>query len=524
METVLSAIIIGLVAFSAVLSIGSSITIFVVGLFCSVILLFVLLKNRNNESLNNTDHCLLEAHDQSKAFLFPLFFFVIILGSSFFYWFAYYPGGFNLDAYGQWMQAHGDLPYNDWHPVISTLLIQLCLRIVDSFDFYICIQIILFAASLSGLFYTMQKNGIPRLVLLGISFYIGLVPSIGLNTICMTKDVQFTILLINLYHCYISVFFSGGQWLKKIHHLALMCILSVLAMTVRHNGILFVLPAFALLMICYRKQFIRIGIAALITVLCFYTIKGPVYRMLQVEPHSNVVGESVGIPMAILANALVFDPENIPEDVHQFLNEIASDEEWKEHYYTGEWDSCKWDFGGTELLQGESAFRILKYAGRTIVACPQASYESVRANTRIVWEPFVSNVDWIPEEYIAENDVGIIGHSVPILHSVAEVIKKISMLPILSVTIWNTGAQIDAVLLVYWLKDRCKDRKKLLFFVPLICYNLGTMLLLAGPNQRYFYCNAVLFLPIITLILCRNNHDLQRNDDEEEKKSKKLPL
>lgn len=77
METVLSAIIIGLVAFSAVLSIGSSITIFVVGLFCSVILLFVLLKNRNNESLNNTDHCLLEAHDQSKAFLFPLFFLLL---------------------------------------------------------------------------------------------------------------------------------------------------------------------------------------------------------------------------------------------------------------------------------------------------------------------------------------------------------------------------------------------------------------------------------------------------------------
>ena len=49
--------------------------------------------------------------------------FLFILAGGMLYWLAYYPGGFNLDAYGQWDQVHGIQKLNNWHPVLTTGLL-----------------------------------------------------------------------------------------------------------------------------------------------------------------------------------------------------------------------------------------------------------------------------------------------------------------------------------------------------------------------------------------------------------------
>ncbi len=80
--------------------------------------------------------------DESSSFLVPALAALIVLFSSSLFWFAYYPGFFNLDADGQWLQVHGLIPYSDWHPLGSTLLIQLVLSIHDSLEFYIAVQLV----------------------------------------------------------------------------------------------------------------------------------------------------------------------------------------------------------------------------------------------------------------------------------------------------------------------------------------------------------------------------------------------
>ena len=65
--------------------------------------------------------------------------------------------------------------------------------------------------------------------------------------------------------------------------------------------------------------------------------------------NEQVLPEAAGIPMAILGNELVNSPNTIDDETHSFLNSIASDEEWKQNYYTGEWDSVKWNFGGINV-------------------------------------------------------------------------------------------------------------------------------------------------------------------------------
>jgi hypothetical protein len=223
--------------------------------------------------------------------------------------------------------------------------------------------------------------------------------------------------------------------------------------------------------------------------------------LLNVEPHENVVGESVGVPMAILGNAMVNDQENIPDDVREFLLEIAPIDDWEYYYYIGEWDSCKWEFGDGDLLKDESITNILHYTLETAISCPKTTYQSIRENTRIVWEAVVTNPDWVPTNYIEENDMGISSQAVPLLRGFIENIKSISLLPVISNVVWNTGFGIIAILVIFCIRYRTVETRKILMFLPLFIYDFGTMVLLAGPNQRYFYCNAVLYIPIILVLL-----------------------
>ena len=118
-------------------------------------------------------------------------------------------------------------------------------------------------------------------------------------------------LIMNVTACMIRIIQTKGLWLIKPGHIVLLSCLLGLASLVRHNGILFVFSALLLLMLLYSSQLRRVMITALITILIVFTIKFPVSVLLNVEPHDNVKGEIIGIPMGIMGNALISDPEHI---------------------------------------------------------------------------------------------------------------------------------------------------------------------------------------------------------------------
>ena len=52
-----------------------------------------------------------------------------------------------------------------------------------------------------------------------------------------------------------------------------------------------------------------------------------------------------------------------------------------------------------------------------------------------------------------------------------------------------------------WFSRVWRRDKNFLYVVPVIFYNLLTMLLLCGPSHRYFYFNNVIFFPVLLLML-----------------------
>lgn len=429
--------------------------------------------------------------------LIPIAYFSIVLLTSFVYWLGYYPGGFNLDACGQWLQAHKLIQYNDWHPFVSTLWIQFILWIYDSFDFYIVLQIIFFSAAVSFLLHSIQHRGIDYRLLCFIALYIGINPAIGLNTINMTKDTQFTILIVMLTGIFFRILSSDGKWLKSKIHFVEMLFLTIAIMLVRHNGFLFIIPTYlglALSNKALRGMAIKTCIAVLVITI---VIKGPIATMINVQKHDNLLGEVVGVPMGMMANALVSDEENIPENVHTFLNNIADDNAWSNNYMLGEWDSCKWEFGGIELLKDYTAPELLKYTYDSILKCPQACYEAFRINTQLVWMPFATSLSWIPDICVEENEFDIYYSPISPFNEITGFMERISCVPMISFAFWNCGFFL-AILIITWLLDKeFTKRQNILLLLPIFVYTISTMLLLSGPNQRYIYFVMVLTPPII---------------------------
>lgn len=441
---------------------------------------------------------------QSSPALPPLAFFAVafsvVLCGQLLYWFSYYPGGFNLDAYGQWDQIHGLQHLNNWHPVLTTGFYWLITRLNDSFAFCILVQLILFSASVAYLLLVLQCLHIRDTLLIAVAFCITLNPAVSLNNVCLFKDVPFTIIVVWITVVLIRIVMSGGKWMDRMLHRILLVTLLVMAAMIRHNGIFYILPLLICLLLLYKKQRLRIFAMSFTLLALLTAIQGPLFDALSIEQHSNVTGESVGIPMAAMANVYLSDPENTPEGVESFLLSIASEEEWREHYVLGEWDSCKWEFGGIELFKDNSIKEFIPLFFKAVIAAPEAAYQAVRENTRVVWQVF-GNAEWDTWVYVEDNDYGIESMPNPKCKIITENLLTASLTSVGTACCWNIGVPNLMLIMMSWESAARRKYQNLLYVVPIVAYNLLTMLLLCGPSHRYFYFNAVIFTPILLAML-----------------------
>lgn len=424
--------------------------------------------------------------------------FLIILIGHFFYWLAYYPGGFNLDALGQWDQAHGLMQLNNWHPVLTTAIYWILTRIVDNLAFCIGIQLIAFSGSVVFLLSELVQRKVRKVFLWFVVLFTALNPAIAMNNVCLIKDVPFTILICIIFGYYLKIDRTNGEWLESILNVCILCILLIMLMMVRHNAIFFTIPFVIFTMLIYRKQLKQIVVVLIMSFGIVAILEGPVFSMLHIEQHSNVIGESVGIPMAAMVNALLNDSNNCPEETRQFLLNIATEKEWEEHYIVGEWDSCKWVFGGIELLKEEKLTDIISLSIKTFIKCPNAIYSSVRENTRVIWQ-VIGKSEWTTWIYIEKNDFGIIEEYNPWCRNVILDIKSLSKQVPLNIFSWEIGSSIVAFFICLIRLCRAGRVKSGVFIIAILFYDFMTMCLLCGPSFRYFYLNLVLVVPILAL-------------------------
>jgi len=435
---------------------------------------------------------------------------------------ANYPGGISTDNVDQWMQVQSG-EYNNWHPAIHSMMIWLITRIVDNYAFVLRVQIFLFSLMCGYLAATLVSWGIKvRWILVFLFVLISPRTTYGIMLYAW-KDNALTILLLCLTAYMINIVLSDGLWLKKWYNILGFSIIFALASMVRHNGIFFTAPLllFIFLFIRKAKLFTLITVAA--SLLVVYGITNWLYPKANVEyPEEQTYVESVGLPMTILGGVLVNKPEALDDETKTFLYNIASDQQWRRNFRTGNFNSVKFLYPRhKEAIMEIPPKQLLEMTWQAVKNAPDESLNEFIALTRFVWDPF----DWNNNVIIWNNETAR-----GILYSRAEIdaiqpiketyiqrnkiLKEVTDLITPNHILTSIGLNMLLLLLAgFYSLNRNHGYKALFLFAPSIAYNIGTMLLLCGPDWRFFHFNTVITLPLIIVLLTKNINSIEENEN-----------
>ena len=412
---------------------------------------------------------------------------------------ACWPGGVSYDASNQWRQAHSG-EFNNWHPVFHTLLIWLVTRVRDSYPFAVCMQIAAFSAAMAYLTATLHRRGAPAWLALGAHALVCASLPVRNTLMYLGKDSAMTAAVLVLAAQTVQMLHTRGAWLKRPRNAVCFGLTLAAATLLRHNAILWTLPLLICARLCFPWGRRGAALAAGVTVLTLVLVRGPLYGALDVVYPDNTTEESVGISMTILWDVRAQAPEVLDDETSAFLASLAEDGKWEDIYQLHRYNSIKFTYD-RELIAGRSVTDILSMAGRAALAEPRLAFETVNAVTGLVWDVTGQNRGY--ETVSNSGDLPLYGRAT--LNRLGQAALAVIDAPRAWTPVrWlteNIGAQLLMMLLVALWALRRRGVDVLALALPVLCYDLGTMLLLCGDDARFFQCSMAVCIPCMLAML-----------------------
>lgn len=413
-------------------------------------------------------------------------------------WFAaYYPGSFSVDSINQYGQALSGT-YDDWHPFLHTLIFfTIPLKLTGHVASIVLFQIIYFAGVLAYFDISISRYFGIKAALIA-NAYIILNPYTGGIATYPWKDVGFSIMALLIGVCVFNIYYSKGLWLRKPWNVRVLAAALVLCTIFRHNAILYTFfVVLSLWAYCEKKICFRLTV---LTVILLVVIKGPVYRMFDVEKPGERHVETMGMPLTIMANVAKEGAEELNQTTKDFLFKIAPQEVYKERYQTGDFNSIKWSGADTSIVEDTSVMGILSMTGECLLKYPVSSAKAFFMLTDVVYA-LEGDIEGDILPGVTGNDYGIELTGVEKLRALLDNYKWAFHSSSLRF-FCHIGSTL--FLMLAFMLGRCSfadksDRKKWLLCVPILIYDLGTMLFLTGPDSRFFFVN-FLVCPLVLLI------------------------
>ena len=387
----------------------------------------------------------------------------------------FYPGGFSPDNVSQYAQASGQINYNDWHPVLHTLIFYtLPLKITGGWiGSIVLFQIIIFSSAFAYTICVLAEYGNIKYAKL-ITIYTLISPaSLGFLLFPM-KDSAFAIASMLLMTFTARIYFSRGEWINSTKHIILFAVILAAATIFRHNAILFTLPLL-FCVIFYARKFRRVLLPVIFIALVLF-VKMPLYSSLNVEKPGYRQFETLGIPIAVIAEAADKTPERLDDDIVAFAQNLDKDK-----------------------VEEMGYARILEMSMRCVKASPMVCLKKVLDVTDMVYGIagiFIGGN--VP--YIRENSYGLDMKGISFLQRLYWCYSYGTML-LLKHIFWHLGVLHLALIVMFLAKA---SLRKLFILLPMFIYNFGTMLLLKIDDFRFFYYS-LLIAPLLILILLQED-------------------
>ena len=387
----------------------------------------------------------------------------------------FYPGGFTPDNVEQYAQAAGLIGYNDWHPVLHTLIFYtLPLKISGGWLGSIILwQIILFSSAFAYTLCVLTKYGNVRYTKLVMIYTLISPATLGFMLFAL-KDTAFAIASMLLMTFTAQIYFTRGAWLDNIKHVVVFALILSAATIFRHNAILFTLPLL-LCTIFYAKRLHRF-LLPVIFVTALLVVKMPLYSWLDVQKPGYRQFETLGIPLAIITEAADKTPERLDQDIIDFVSDLDRDK-----------------------VEETGAVSILKMSWRCVKASPMVCIKKVLDVTDMVFGIagiFIGGN--VP--YIRENSYGLKMKGIHFLQRIFWCYSYGTMM-LMKHIFWHLGVLHLAVIIMLLTHFSIQ---KMCIVLPMFIYNYGTMLLLKIDDFRFFYYS-MLIMPVIFLILLRTD-------------------
>jgi hypothetical protein len=428
-----------------------------------------------------------------SGFCFTSFFILFLIN---------FPGGITTDNESQWGQIQA-FTFNDWHPALHTFCLWLLTRLINHYGFIIFCQIALFSVSLGVLIATMEAWGFSRRVQICMTLFFAVNPMVKNILMFAYKDTAFTIILVFTVVSLINIYFSRGKWLLQFKNIVKISACIALLSIVRHNGILFTIPLVLMLLIFYGVKNPRSLLIIPVSVLFIFLVRLPLYSALKVKYPNNTYTETVGVPMTIMCDVFVKNPDALPREARKFLADFDRESFWAEQYEPGNFSSVKGKFDDARIIATVPKAEFFRMFAGTVLSDPYNSFKAFRNHSAFVWELFTAENIFISAPWKRD------------LERETNPVKKTAMY--LSVFFDNT---ITAVLPLGWILARNgwhmlmlilagllalyrTGIKSLLLVLPVVFYTFSTMMLLSASDLRYFQFNAVIALPLSLALLSK---------------------
>lgn len=425
----------------------------------------------------------------------------------FFLWFlGCYPGSFSPDSISQYTQAvTGN--YNDWHPAWHTLLFfTIPLKITGGWTASIVLFQILLFSLLAGYFaLTVFELAGRRYMIISTAFIV-LNPYSLQIVMYPWKDVAFAMAAACAMLYAVRIYATDGAWCSKIRNLLLLSFMLVSATLFRHNGILFTFfLLFALFFFMPKKRWLLL--TTMLAVL-FAGIKLPLYSCLKVEKPGGRTQESMGLPLSVIVNVAKTHPNTLNEETALFVDELMTPQpDWKSAHSIYGFNSVKFRGVNTDVIEEKGAFGIMCMMFHCFISAPFSSLRAILGLTI----PVYGDIPCSAVSYINENSLGIVYRGISPIRFLSNRYFLLFYKSPLRYVFLCIGSTILVMLAFVLFKTDFKNRadwKRILLCVPVFTYNFGTMLLLSGPDVRFFYVS-FLVCPLVVLIMGMNRKQRQ---------------
>ena len=419
---------------------------------------------------------------------------------------AYYPGSFSPDSIKQYGQALSG-SYIDWHPAWHTILFfTIPLKIFGKPAAIVILQNIYLALILGYMAVTIAEIWNIKATILSIA-YIVLNPYVGYIMLYPWKDVAFALggLLCSIIAVKLVL---KRKETNKLWKLIAFGILLSWTTIFRHNAILFTAPLIAVLAFHVDKRtWLKVFAAFAVSL---FVIKVPLYSALNVEKRPSKVVEITGLPLTVIGNVVKETPERIYAELSELAYSIAPQGGWEKSYKCGNFNSLKFTGVDTSAVEKQGFVGMLRHMYWCFKISPEASFHALFALTDMVYG-FETGLEGDVGAYIRENDYGIAYTDVR-NDTCKELVSTYSSLVKGTVFKYLRTYGVALFTMLVFVLSRLKFNswkswKKAFMLVPIFCYDFGTMLLLTGPDSRFFFITFLITPLIISFALTKSGEE-----------------